>query len=159
MKIASTFNYRNALEIIQARHQNEYQEILDILNDPNFQLVENADANNNFSRQIQNRFRGLNNNWDLEFPCYTANELAYDLHKNGLPIEVEIGHQRLVYADFFKFLSDYSRGRIHAAIMIVTDNPLSFGHNWHCSVDSTQRKIASISQIYLVPTLLIGINR
>lgn len=159
MNIASTFNYRNAWEIIQARHIDEYQDIQNILNDDRFHLEENASGNNNFSRQIQSRFQDLNNNWDLEFPCYSANELAYDLHKNGLPIEVEIGHQRLVYADFFKFLSDYSNGRIHAAIMIVTDNPMDFGHNWHCSVASTKRKIESMSHVYLVPTLLIGINR
>ncbi len=69
-----------------------------------------------------------------------------------------MGHQRLVYADFFKYLADYSQQRIPAAFMIVTDDPHSYGHNWHCSLESTRRKIEAIASVYLVPTLVISVD-
>ena len=85
--------------------------------------------------------------------------MRYDLKKGRVPVEIEIGHQRVVYADFFEFMADHSNGRIDVAVMIVVDNPLDFGHAWHCSVQSTQRKIESIKLIYNVPTLVLGISR
>lgn len=84
--------------------------------------------------------------------------MQYDLVKDRVPIEIEIGHERLVFPDFFEFMADYSNGHIDAAVMVVTGNPLAFGHNWHCSLKSTQRKIASVRAVYLVPTLVIAVD-
>ena len=78
--------------------------------------------------------------------------------KENVPIEIEIGHQRLVYADFFKFLIDYSNGHIPAGIIVATENPESFGHIWHNSRESTARKIEAIQKSLLVPILVIGIE-
>jgi hypothetical protein len=84
--------------------------------------------------------------------------MQYDLLKGQVPIEIEIGHERLVFPDFFEFLADYSSGHIAAAVMIVTGNPKAFGHSWHCSLRSTQRKIESVKGVYLVPTLVIAVD-
>jgi hypothetical protein len=84
--------------------------------------------------------------------------MKYDLLKDRIPIEIEIEHERLVFPDFFEFLADFSNGHIEAAVMIVTGTPAAFGHSWHCSLRSTKRKIESIQQVYLVPTLVVAVN-
>ena len=84
--------------------------------------------------------------------------MRYDLLKSDVPIEIEIGHERLVYAVFFKFLADYSQRKIPAGVMVVTQNPKDFGHNWHNSLESTRRKIEAISSALLVPILVLGLQ-
>ena len=84
--------------------------------------------------------------------------MQYDLLKGRVPIVIEIGHERLVFPDFFEFLADYSNGHIDAAVMVVTGNPAAFGHKWHCSLKSTRRKIESVKGVYLVPTLVIAVD-
>ena len=81
-----------------------------------------------------------------------------DLVKEDIPIEIELGHQRLVYADFFEFMADYSNGHIPLAIMIVTGDPKKFGHTWHNSLESTKRKILAIKETFLVPVLVIAVD-
>jgi hypothetical protein len=147
------------MEILRSKYPEQLNEILTVLNDDNFELLENPNGNNSYSRQIQNRFADTFQDWELESPCPSATELRYDLRKGRVPVEIEIGHQRVVYADFFEFMADHTNGIIDVAIMIVTDNPSQFGHIWHCSVDSTRRKIESIQTVYGVPTLVLGISR
>ena len=65
---------------------------------------------------------------------------------------------RLVYADFFEYLADYSKGFVKAEIMIVCGDPSKFGHTWHNSIKSTQKKIGAIKESFLVPVLVIGIE-
>jgi hypothetical protein len=159
MRVSNKFNYRCAEEILQTKYPEQLHEIFAVLNDDNFELSENPNGNNSFSRQIQERFAVVFNGWDLEVSCESAVELRYDLKKGRVPVEIEIGHQRVVYADFFEFMADHSNGMIDVAVMIVVDDPNQFGHTWHCSVDSTQRKIDSIKSVYNVPTLVLGISR
>ncbi len=78
--------------------------------------------------------------------------------KSNVPMEIEVGHQRLVYADFFKFLADYSQNRIPAGLMIVTGTPERYGHSWHNSLASTRRKLEAISSVFLVPILIIAVD-
>ena len=159
MKVTNEFNYRCALEILKSKYPAVLKEIYDLLNDSNFKLLDNPKGNNSYSRQIQNKFVESYDGWEIEASCFSANELRYDLRKGCVPVEIEIGHQRVVYADFFEFMADYANGIIDVAVMVVTDNPIQYGHKWHCSVESTKRKINSIKSIYSVPTLIIGLSR
>ena len=161
MKLVSTFDYRNARSIIRARYPNTLESIESLLSDPKRKLdlaTKQGAKQRGLSSQLQKMFLDLGKGWQKEQPCLSAEGLKYDLTQSDLPVEIEIGHQRVVYADFFKFMADHSNGQIHAALMIVTDDPNAFGHDWHCSLESTKRKIESISRIYLVPTLLLGIS-
>lgn len=65
---------------------------------------------------------------------------------------------RLVYADFLKFLADYSQNRIPAGLMIVTGTPTLFGHTWHNSLASTKKKLEAISAALLVPILVLAVD-
>ena len=132
-------------------------EVIDILTDPNHQInLRSARKQRNLSSQVQNWF--TENGWEKEKSSFSIPEMKYYLVKETIPIEIELGHQRLVFPYFFQFLADYSKEQIPAAIMIVTGNPDSFGHNWHCSLQSTKRKIDAIREAFLVPLLLIAIN-
>ena len=93
-----------------------------------------------------------------EAPSFTIPEMRYDLLKVNIPIEIEIGHQRLVFPDFFEFMADFSKEKIPGAVVVVTGDPKQFGHNWHCSLDSTKRKIDAIREVFLVPVLVLAID-
>lgn len=110
----------------------------------------------NLSRQIQLHFQARG--WEIEKPLFTLPELRYDAVKEDVPVEIEIGHERLVYAVFFKFLADFSRQKIPAGVMVVSENPKDFGHTWHNSRENTRRKIEAISGALLVPILVLGIQ-
>jgi hypothetical protein len=127
------------------------------LNDPGVKLRLGAQPGKiqNLSRQLQEIF--ASKGWKIEKSLYTLPDLRYDLVKGEVPVEIEIGHERLVYAVFFKFLADYSARRIPAGVMVVTANPLEFGHKWPNSVANTKRKIEAIQSNFLVPILTIGI--
>ncbi|NIQ04697.1 MAG: hypothetical protein GWO20_02885, partial [Candidatus Korarchaeota archaeon] len=102
--------------------------ILSILNDEKEPLVLEARKGGQrlLSRQVQKLF--VEAGWVKERPHFSIPDLRYDLVKDNVPVEIEIGHERLVYADFFKFLVDYSNGYIPAGVIIATENPESFGH-------------------------------
>lgn len=160
MKIASEFNYRNAKEIIQQDNSELLKEIYKILNDPNnklnLNLVEGKKLRDT-SKQIKQFF--LKKGWKDEVGCKAISEMKYDLVKDeNFPIEIEVGHMRLVYADFFEYLADYSKEFIKAGIMIVCADPLKFGHIWHNSLKSTKNKIEKIKESFLVPIWVIGID-
>jgi hypothetical protein len=75
-----------------------------------------------------------------------------------VPIEIEIGHQRLVFPDFFEFAADHAKQNIAAGVLIVTHDPMQFGHDWHCSLASTKLKIASVADWLTVPLLVIAVD-
>ena len=160
MKIVSEFNYRNAKEIIQQLNPSLLNEIYYILNNDTNKLDLSEKEENKLrdvSKQIKLFF--LEKNWKEEQSCKAILDMRYDLIKdNNFPIEIEVGHMRLVYADFFEFLADYSKDNIKAAIMIVCNDPLKFRHTWHNSMKSTKNKIENIKETFLVPLLVIGID-
>ena len=158
MRVLGEFDYRNAKGILESRRSTILQEIYRLLNAEEFNLRLGPVSGKlqNLSRQIQRYF--ADKGWAMEPPMFTLPDLRYDLLKEDVPIEVEIGHERLVYAVFFKFLADYSKHRIPAGVMVVTMNPRDFGHSWHNSLESTKRKIEAIASALLVPILVLGIQ-
>ena len=157
MRISDEFDYRNASAILDASSPAIVAEIRTILTAEVHNLDFNqTGAQRNLSAQVQSWFE--ENDWEREYPTIAIPEMRYDLIKNSIPIEIELGHQRLVFPDFFKFLADYSKGYIPAAVMVVTGNPRNFGHTWHCSMESTRRKIEAVSEVFLVPLLVIAID-
>ena len=159
MKVVREFNYRNAKEIIEKIDPVILKDIYSILDNPKNQIKLEIGNNKQreLSKPIQNLFLKLKG-WKDEHSVFTIADLKYDLVKSSIPVEIEIGHERLVYADFFKFLADFSNSYIPAAIMVVTNDSKKFGHSWHNSLDKTKKKIESISKVYLVPILVIGID-
>lgn len=157
MRIAEEYDYRNAKAILSSMNEHILPEIYAILTNPQNTLnLEKKGSQRNLSKQVQTWFE--NAGWESEVPSFSIPEMRYDLLKANIPIEIELGHKRLVFPDFFEFLADFSKGYIPAAIMIVTGDPLMFGNNWHCSLQSTRRKIEAISEVYLVPTLVIAVD-
>lgn len=160
MNIFDIFDYRNAKAIINATYPKLLAEIYGILTDPNnvLEIATVEGKQRNLSKQVKQWFLGQD--WNEERSCFAIPEMKYDLLKEGIPvpIEVELGHQRLVFPDFFEFLADFSKGHIPAAIMIVTGTPQLFGKDWHCSLSSTKRKILAIQEIFLVPVLVIAVD-
>jgi hypothetical protein len=158
MKVVRIFDYRNALNILKGHKPYITDEIFTILNDPSnsLTLTIKEGSERKISSQIQKFFE--DKGWLKEQATFSIPKLKYDLLKENVPIEIEIGHERLVYAVFFKFLSDYSNDKIPAGVMIVVDNPLDFGHSWHNSLESTKRKIQAIEKFLLVPILVISIK-
>jgi len=128
VRILGEFDYRNARGILQSRREAAITEINDLLNDADFHLRLGAapGKQQDLSNQIQNHF--VAHGWKKERDVFTLPDLRYDLVKQDIPIEIEIGHARLVYADFLKFLVDYSKEKIPAGVMIVAENPKDFGH-------------------------------
>ena len=158
MRIIDEFNYRNAKEIIQQNNPELLKELYNILNNVSLNLeIEEGKHQRDTSSQIQQIF--VSKGWNKEVTCKAISGMKYDLVKDeNFPIEIEIGHMRLVYADFFEFLADYSKEFIKAGIMIVCNDPLKFGHTWHNSLKSTKNKIEAIKESFLVPILVIGID-
>jgi len=156
--VLGEYDYRNARGILQSRRHEVLDELYRLLNNDEFHLRLGAAAGKtqNLSRQLQNHLAGYG--WELERPLFVLPDLRYDLLKEDVPIEIEIGHERLVYAVFFKFLADYSQRKIPAGVMIVAGNPRDFGHIWHNSLESTRRKIEAISSALLVPILVLGLK-
>ena len=149
MKVASEFNFRNAKEIIQQTNP----ELLE--NRLNLEIGSNKERDT--SKQIKRFF--LEKGWKEEVPPKSISDMRYDLVKDEFfPVEVEVGHMRLVYADFFEYLADYSKSNIKAAIMVVCNEPKKFGHTWHNSLKSTKNKLEAIKETFLVPILVIGID-
>lgn len=56
-------------------------------------------------------------------PSVAVPGMRYDLYDGRMPIEIELGHERLVYPDVFEFLADDSAGHIPAGAMIITYTP------------------------------------
>jgi|SRR2546428_3310375 len=158
MRILGEYDYRNAKGILQTSRGEILSEISSLLSDEHFRLKLGAAEGKlqDLSRQVQRYFG--DHGWGLEKPVFTLPDLRYDLLKADVPIEVEIGHERLVYAVFFKFLADFSKLKIPAGVMVVTERPKDFGHTWHNSRENTRRKIEAISTTLLVPILVIGIQ-
>jgi len=150
MKIVSEFNYRNAKEIIQKTNPELFEEIQDILNKELNQLnlkLPDGKMQRDTSRQIQEFF--VQKSWKKEVQCRAIPEMKYDLVKDeNFPIEIEVGHMRLVYADFFEYLADYSKEFIKAGIMIVCADPLKFGHKWQNSIKSTKIKLKRLKNLF-----------
>ena len=158
MKIAAEFSYRYAEEILEALAPTELQEIRAVLNDPrNILNKEKTKKQRNYSAQIKNWFVSQKD-WKVEQPCKAVPGMKYDLQKGLVCVEIEIGHQRLVFPDFFEFAADHSKQNIAAGVIIVTCDPIQFGDNWHCSLQSTKLKIASVADWLTVPLLVIAVN-
>jgi hypothetical protein len=158
MKIFGELDYRNAKAVLNATNPTIIPEIYSILTHKNHTLdvtpIEGRQRN--LSSQVKQWF--VDEGWLEERPCFAIPEMKYDLLKENIPIEIELGHQRLVFPDFFEFLADFSKGYIPAAVMIVTGTPLKYGKDWHCCISSTKRKIEAIREVFLVPVLVIGID-
>ena len=157
MKITREFDYRNAKSILKSTHPRMVKEIVTILNNRGKAIdLTPSGKQRKLSSQVQNYF--LESGWGKEVASPSLPEMSYDLMKDGVAIEIELGHKRLVFADFFEFLADYSSESISAGVMIVASDSEKFGHKWHNSVASTQRKIESIDRLFLVPIWVIGID-
>jgi hypothetical protein len=157
MRIIREFDYRHAAAVIDAVDAGLLDRIRGVLTAPTAILnLTGGTGPRDLSAQVQRWFRDAG--WKHEVPATTVPGMRYDLHDGKVPIEIEFGHERLVYPDFFEFLADYSALHIPAGVMIVTHTPRAFGHTWHCSIASTERKILAIQSVYLVPTLVIGVD-
>ena len=157
MKVVGEFNYRHAREILERKNPNILKEVISILNNSNNKLnLIKTGSQRNLSSQVQEWF--VEKGWQKEQSAFSIESLKYDLIKEGIPIEIEIGHQRLVYADFFEFMADYSKRHIPLGVMIVTGDPNKFGHTWHNSLKSTSLKITAIEETFLVPVLVIAVD-
>ena len=157
MKVVGEFNYRNAKEILEKKYSKILKEILAILSTPKNKInLKAVGKQRQLSSQVQDWF--VKKGWKKEQPCFTIEDLRYDLLKKNIAIEIELGHKRLVYADFFEFMADYSNERIPLGIMIVTGDPKKFGHSWHNSLESTKKKIEAIKETFLVPIYVIAVD-
>jgi hypothetical protein len=157
MKIVGEFDYRNAKAILRAVAPESLDDIYSVLNDPENQIDLRAGTKQrSLSSQVKQWF--VKRGWKAEQPSFAAAGMQYDLLKENIPIEIELGHQRLVFPDFFEFLADYSKEHIPAGVVIVTGTPSLFGHDWHCSLESTTRKITVVREVYLAPTLVVAVN-
>ena len=158
MQIGAEFNYRYAKEILQAVAPTELEDIQSVLNDSRNVLNTNkAKTQRDYSAQIKSWFMSQKQ-WKAEQPCKAVPGMKYDLQKGLVSIEIEIGHQRLVFPDFFEFAADHAKQNIAAGVLIVTCDPMRFGHDWHCSLASTKLKISSVADWLTVPLLVIAIN-
>lgn len=157
MQIIDEFDYRNAKAVLDGINSRLLPDIREVLTRDSARINLSTNGRQRaLSTQVQQWFVAAG--WSSEVPARAVPGMRYDLHNGLVPIEIELGHERLVYPDFFEFMADYSAMHIPAAIMIVTATPNLFGHSWHCSLASTQRKILAIQSSYLVPTLVIGVD-
>jgi hypothetical protein len=157
VRIVREFDYRNAEAVIDGVSPGVLAQIRAILTSECSELNLSATGKQrSLSSQVQKWF--VEQGWKSEVPAIAVPGMRYDLHDGKIPIEIELGHERLVYPDFFEFMADHAQRHIPAAVMIVTNTPSLYGHNWHCSIASTERKILAIQSIYLVPTFVIGVD-
>lgn len=157
MRITGELDYRNAKAILEGTSPGVLAEIIEILTAPDHMLdFEKKGKQRNLSRQVQGWF--AERGWQKEAPSFSIPDMRYDLLKGRIPVEIELGHQRLVFPDFFELLADFSKGEIPCAVMVVTGDPHLFGHDWHCSLDSTTRKIDAIREVFLVPLLVLAVD-
>jgi hypothetical protein len=157
MKVPGEFNYRHARAVLSASNPGIVDEIISILGSEATRLeLTKSNGPRDLSKQLARYFtpRG----WRREAPVFSIPDLRYDLLKSGVPLELEIGHNRLAYADFFKFMADHSQGRIPAGVMVVTNSPTLFGHTWHNSLTSTRKKLEAVSPTLFVPILVIAVD-
>jgi Restriction endonuclease BglII len=158
MQIGAELSYRYAKEILQAVAPEELHDIQSVLSDPrNILNANKARTQRDYSAQIKSWFLSQKN-WKAEQPCKAVPGMKYDLQKGVVALEIEIGHQRLVFPDFFEFAADHAKQNIAAGVLIVTHDPMQFGHDWHCSLASTKLKIASVAEWLTVPLLVIAVN-
>ena len=123
MQVAEEFDYRNAKSILECVDHVTFDEFTATLNDDSLRLRLGAPAGRqqDLSKQLQKIFE--DRGWEKEKSLFSLPELRYDLFKGHIPVEIEIGHERLVYADFFKFLADYSAMKIPAGIIVAAASP------------------------------------
>jgi hypothetical protein len=138
VEVLGETSYRSGREIIKQAKPEEFGTIDRLLNGGNFELdTESPDERQrNISDQITDEFSA--EGWQTEVKVKNMDGPKYDLFRNGVPIEVEIGHRRMVYADFFKFLADYSERHIPAR-------------------DSMMNKLSAVEDNFFVPIWIIGI--
>lgn len=158
VEILGETSYRGGREIIKQSKPEEYGILTRLLNGNQFSInTESPDeGQRDISGQVQRQF--VNEGWESEIQVKNMDGPKYDLYKNNVPIEVELGHRRMVYADFFKFLADYSERDIPAGVMITTESAEDFGKSWHNSRGSTLNKLRAVEDNYFVPLWLIGIS-
>lgn len=156
--IVGQTSFRNGREIIKQAKPEEYGTITRLLDGGVFSIdIESPEeGQRSISSQVTERFE--QGGWETEVGVRNMEGPKYDLYRNEVPIEVELGHKRMVYADFFKFLADYSERSIPAGVMVVTENSEDFGKSWHNSRDSTLSKLTAIEDNYFVPLWIIGIK-
>lgn len=159
MEYYHQFSYRNALEILEKKYPYILPEIFDILFDKKNSIdLSNTESQRKLSSQVQGWF--VQKGWKKEQPCFSKplRNLKYDLSKDNIVMEIELGHQRLIYADLFKFMADYSNTFIDLGIFIVAGEPDRFGHKWHNTLESTRRKILAVQEVFLVPIFILAVN-
>lgn len=158
VEILGETSFRSGREIIKQAKPEEYGTIVRLLEGGVFDIdTESPESGQrDISGQVTERFEA--EGWKTEVKVRNMDGPKYDLFRNDVPIEVELGHKRMVYADFFKFLADYSERSIPAGVMIVTENSEDFGKNWHNSRESTLNKLSAIEDNYFVPLWIIGIS-
>jgi hypothetical protein len=101
MRLADEFNYRNAKAILQATTPRCLEDIYSILGNPNNTLdLARGEKQQYLSTQMKRWF--VSAGWKEEQPAYSVPGMHYDLLKDRTPIEIEIGHERLVFPDFFR---------------------------------------------------------
>jgi len=109
MRIVEEFNYRNAEAVINAADTTLLPRLRGILTATTNEVNLAADSGpRSLSSQVQQWFRAAG--WQHEVPSVAVPGMRYDLYDGRVPIEIELGHERLVYPDFFEFLADYSAG-------------------------------------------------
>jgi hypothetical protein len=156
--IVDETSFRSGREIIKQSRPEEYGTITRLLTGNKFDIDTQSpeEGQRDISGQVTEQFES--NGWKTEVRVKNMSGPKYDLYRNDVPIEVELGHKRMVYADFFKFLADYSERNIPAGVMIVTENAEDFGRSWHNSRNSTLQKLSAIEDNYFVPLWIIGIE-
>lgn len=151
-------SFRSGREIIKQAKPEEYGTVTRLLDNAEFDIdTESPDeGQRDISGQVTSQFEA--EGWETEVKVENMDGPKYDLFRNDVPIEVELGHRRMVYADFFKFLADYSERSIPAGVMVVTENADDFGKSWHNSRESTLNKLSAIEDNYFVPLWIIGVE-
>lgn len=109
MRIARELDYRNAKAVLKANAPGILDEVVSTLTHPGSNLdFERKGKQRTLSKQVQGWF--VERGWKKEAPSFTISDMRYDPLKDRIPVEIELGHQRLVFPDFFEFLADFSKG-------------------------------------------------
>lgn len=155
--ILNETSYRGGREIIKQSKPEEYGVIKRLLDGGSFSIdIESPEeGQRSISSQVAEQFAA--EGWETEVTVDNMGRTKYDLYRNEVPIEIELGHRRMVYADFFKFLADYSERNILAGVMVTAENAEDFGKSWHNTRGSTLQKLEAVEDNYFVPLWIIGI--